>query len=123
MADEISMSLSLSCYKPSIMGNPIGRSVADAKFTMAGDAYSQGAILVLTTGTAIPLGQVSTPHWAWFKNLDATNYLTIRNGPAGSILLQLYPGEEHPVALSSSIVPYAFASSASCLLDFLILSL
>lgn len=37
--------------------------------------------------TLIPLGPVSQPHYAWFYNLDPTNYVTVRSGNAnvGSI--------------------------------------
>ncbi len=40
-----------------------------------------------TDPTLIPLGQVTQPHYCWFNNLDATNYIKILsgNGNIGSI--------------------------------------
>ncbi len=122
MANEITVSAGLTVYKSSVMSSAVGRSVVDATFTMTGNPYVQGVISVGTSAEAIPLGEVTQPHWAWFKNLDATNYLTIRNGASGADLLRLYPGELCPVPLDITATPYAVADTAACLLEYAIFS-
>lgn len=123
MANEISLTESLTCYKPSIMSSAIGRSVTGLQFTMTGNFFTEGSMSVATSATAIPLGQVVSPHWAWFNNLDPTNYVTIRNGSGGADLCQLFPGESAWVPLFSTCVPFAVAHTAAVQLEYLILSL
>lgn len=123
MSNEITYTLSLSCYKPAIMSSAMGRSVTAALAGMSGNYFAQGTILVATGGTAIPLGQITAPHWAWFKNLDPTNYITIRNGSGGADVLKLLAGEACVCPLMDTSTPYAFANTAACLLEYLIFSL
>ncbi len=125
MSSEITITGSLSCYKPSIMTSTIGRSVTGLAFNMAGLFLVQGSISVAISATAIPLGQVTAPHWAWFRNMDATNFVTIRNGSGGADLIKLLPGECTPggVPLLDTSVPYAVANTAPVQLEYLIFSL
>jgi hypothetical protein len=123
MSLEITVTASLAAYKSTIMSSTIGRSFTADQWNMSGNFYMQGAVLIATSATAIPLGQVTAPHWAYFANKDLVNYVTIRNGSGGADLLQLYPGERCPVPLFSSCVPYAIANGAAVELEYLILSL
>lgn len=93
MANEITFTASLSAFKAAVMAQAIGRSVNGLSFTMNGTNYAQDTISVPTTGLHIPLGQCRTPHWAYFNNLDSTNYLTIRYNATGADLVKLYAGE------------------------------
>lgn len=121
--NEITVTASLSAFKAAVMSSAIGRSITGATFTMTGSFYTEGSISVGITATLIPLGQVTTPHWAYFKNMDSANYLTIRNGASGADLLKLLPGEAAFVPLLDTSVPYAIANTAPCILEYLILSL
>jgi len=123
MANEITFTASLSISKPSVMSSPIGRAVTNLLFTMNGNFTVEGTILVGITATVIPLGQVTAPHWAFFNNLDPTNFLTIRNGAAGADLIKLKPGECCFVPLLDTSVPNAIANTAPVLMEFLIVSL
>jgi hypothetical protein len=123
VADEITVAVSLSAYKSSIMSEALGRSVDGETFTMTGNYVSHGVALIATSVTAIPLGQVTAPHWAFFRNHDASNFLKIRNGSSGADLLKLLAGEFFCGPLYDSAVPYAIADTASCLLEYLILTL
>ena len=106
------------------MSSAIGRSFTGLLFTMTGSVYAQNTISVgFAAAEAIPLGEVTAPHWAYFKNLDATNFIKIRNGASGADLLKLKAGEVAICPLLDSAVPYAIADTAACLLEFLILSL
>ncbi len=123
MANEISVTASLSVNKPSIMSIAIGRAVTGLVFNMTANFYSEGTISVGTSATVIPLGQVSTPHWTFFKNVDPTNFITIRNGAGGADLLKLLPGEIAICPLLDGSVPYAVANTAAALLEYLIVGL
>ena len=99
MANEITFTASLSVYKPSIMTAAVGRSVNGLTFNMAGIYYVDGSVTVATSATLIPMGQVTQPHFAYFRNLDPTNYLTIFNGMSGADVIRLLPGEADFVTL------------------------
>lgn len=122
MANEISITASLAINKPSVMSSAIGRAVNALLFTMSGLTYIEGSITLLTSATAFSLGGVTAPHWAFFKNLDATNFVKLRNGVAGADFAQLYPGECAFVPLYTSISLYGIADTASCLVEFLVAS-
>lgn len=123
MAQEITISISLSAYKPSVMSSPVGRAVNGLPFTMTGNLLAEGVILIGTAPTLIPVGQITSPHFAFFKNVDAANYITLRNGSGGADLPQLYPGEAALIPLLTTAMIYGVANLASALLEYLILSL
>lgn len=123
MANEISFTGSLSAFKASIVASAIGRAVTGLVFNMAGTYFTEGSMLVATSATAIPLGQVTAPHWSFFFNHDITNFVKIRNGSGGADLLKLLPGECAFCPLFDTSTPYAIADTASIILEFLILSL
>lgn len=121
MANEVSLTFSLGAYKALAMSSAIGRSRTGLLFTMNGLTYIEGTLSILTSATLIPLGGVTAPHWAFFANLDATNFIRLRNGAAGADLGRLYPGEACPFPLDNACAPYAIADTAACYLEYLIL--
>ena len=123
MANEITLTAALSVNKPSVMTNPVGRSVSGLQFGMAGLYYVDNSILVGVTATLIPMGQVVAPHWAFFRNLDATNFLTIRNGASGADVVKLLPGECAFVPLLDTGTYYAIANTAAVIMEYLVFSL
>jgi hypothetical protein len=123
VANEIAVSASLSVNKATAMSGAIARSIAAGSYNMSGTYHSEGTLLVATAATAVPLGQVTAPHWAWFKNLDATNFVTVRNGAAGADLIKLLAGEIAMVPLLDTSAPYAVANTAAVLLEYAIFSL
>lgn len=122
MANEINLTASLSVYKNTVMSAAIGRALTRA-FTMTGNYMIEGVVTVATSATAIPLGSVTTPHWSYFFNTDANNFLTIRNGASGADLLKLKAGECAFCPLLDSATPYAVADTAAIVLEYLIISL
>lgn len=122
MANEINLTASLSVYKNTVMSAVAGRSLTRS-FTMTGNYMVEGVMTVATSATAIPLGSVTTPHWAFFFNTDSNNYLTIRNGASGADLLKLLAGECAFCPLLDSSTPYAVANTASIVMEYMIISL
>ena len=124
MANEITVSASLYAYKAGSMSASVGRGANGVTFTMTGTVLSQGTVSVgFAAAEAIPLGEVTGPHWCWLKNLDATNYVLVRNGLAGADLIKLRAGEFCVFPMYDSAVPYWIANTAACLCEWLILQL
>lgn len=123
MANEIALTASLTAFKASVMQSAVARFVSNLLVTMTGNYWIEGMIQVATGGTAIPLGQVTQPHWSFWINHDATNYVTLFNGVSGAVFARLLPGEPAFVPLDPSSTPYAQANTAAINLEYLILSL
>jgi hypothetical protein len=84
MANEIHFTGSLSVFKPAVMAQATGMSFNDLIASMTGNvAIGPTSILVALAGTAIPLGQVTQPHWAAFYSNPLYN--TITQGAATTI--------------------------------------
>lgn len=121
MANEIQVSIAISVYKPGTMSGPVGKALL-GQFDMSGQFVAQDSMLVQITATQIYLGAISSPHWAFFQNMDPNNYISIMSGSSGAVLIQLYPGEGCVVPLAINCTPYAIANSAPCVMDYLIAS-
>lgn len=92
MANEISAQIQLSWTKGvrSLPVNKSGRfdgSGSEAVFSY-GTATTSGGAITLPSG-------IGTPGWAYFKNLDSTNYMEIGNHNSGTPIytIRLKPGE------------------------------
>jgi hypothetical protein len=123
MANEIKLTASLTGYKSSIMSSAIGRAVTDLASTMSGNVFSQGSVSVgFAAAEAIPLAEVVNCGMSFFMNHDATNFVTIRNGASGAVLVKLKAGEAGFFPLVDNAVPYWIADTAACLCEYLIFS-
>lgn len=121
MANEITVSGSISVNKPSVMSAAVARGFANTLFSMNSNYYTEGVLLApITVAGAIPLGGVATPHWAFFYNLDPTNYFALRNGLSGADVLKFYPLEWCICPLNDAMTPYVLANTAACLFEYLI---
>ena len=123
MANEISLTASLSCFKSTVMASAIGRAITGGLFTMTGSTYIESIVSLATSATVIPLGSVTAPHWSVFHNLDSTNFLTIRNGVAGADVLKLLAGEWAFCPLLDTSTPYGVANTAAVSLEYVIFAL
>lgn len=123
MANEIAASGSLGYNNPLTVSGPVGKAVSglQANSTEA-LGPSGGNITILTSPTQIPLGSVISPGWAWFRNMDPTNYVQIMPGSGGAYLIRLLPGEFALFPLDSGAAPYAIANTAPIDLEYLITS-
>lgn len=121
MANEITISVSISVNKTGDMTQPIARQLSGQTVNMAGAYSVGGTITVGTSEAAIPLGSVTTPHWGWFYNLDATNYIQLYNGSAGAVLVRLNPGDPPAlIPIDPASTPYAKAHTGACKMEYLI---
>lgn len=123
MAMELSISGVITLFNALCMSLPASKGTPVLQFNQTTPGFTEGSASIGTSPQAIPLGSVTTPHFAFFRNLDTTNYLTLQNGASGAVFLRLLPGELSVVALDPTCVPYATAHSAACVLEYLIANL
>ena len=123
MANEITIGASLRLINGDLKETKGTNGYRTVQAT--GDAIG-GTQIIGTTEEVIAYGDASTPGWAWFQNLDDTNYVEIGVKPASTF----YPvikllAEDPPVLLkiADSVALYAKANTAEIKLNKLILEL
>ena len=114
MASEMTLSFGMSVTKSNLKySNPPHSLILD----LTGTRYLVNCQRVGTSDEALVVGDLATAGYAWFKNLDPTNYVQI--GLAASYTIRLK-------ALQESLVPidtlslFAKANTAECLLQYVI---
>jgi hypothetical protein len=126
MADEIDVGYHLSLNKSAGTGTlkfekevKRGRQLDDQS-TAKKVSNTQ---TVGTTHEALALGDVTTPGWSVFTNLDATNFVEIGIDVTGTFhpFVKIKPGVEHPPVYLNTTAPYARADTADVELDYTIL--
>lgn len=118
MANEISIQANLAVRKSFLTA----RRQQSRSFTLnaASPAKAAGiASIGFAAHEAIPMGDVATAGWAWFENLDATNYVQIGVDVSAAFhpIIKLMPGEFAVVRLATN-APYAKANTAAVKLDY-----
>ena len=108
MADELSVSYSLSYTK----GNDAAPPVSDS-FTLdvSGTARSGPVQQIPVSGEAIVLGEVTTIGVVVVKNLDATNFITC-GLDSGNQMIKIKAGESYPFRLNGNTL-IAMADTAA----------
>ena len=105
------------------MGSGIGRAIESLLITMTGNYLIAGTITVATSATTIPLGSVTSPGYSFFLNKDSTNFIRIMNGSGGAKVPKLRPGQVAIFPWDDTATPYAQADTASCAMEYMIISL
>lgn len=102
-------------------------TVVDAtNFTIAiagNGSYVSGGSFSTPNGCQIPLGQISSPHYAAFVNRDDTNSVQLLLSQGGSVFGFLEAGGWSFPALDPSMTPWLLANTSSCIVEYMILSL
>lgn len=92
---------------------PESMGVAQLQFSQTGKRVAKGVMQTSTGAAAIPLPG-GTNGWAIFKNLDATNTISLRPGAGGANFCDIPPaGIAGPFFLSSGNTPYAIAGAGT----------
>jgi hypothetical protein len=118
MANEITVTATLKVAKGSLAWQQsVNQSITLAAAKPNGSGFSQ-SIPTTAGGTAISLGAVATNGWAWFQNLDATNYVEIGVADGGTFFpfARLLAGEIALMRVSASAAPYALANTGAVIL-------
>ena len=92
MANEITLSVNLTAAKN---GATVTGTVSQVS-TMAGDQMISNVQVIGTASEAIVVGDVTTAGYVFFKNLDATNFVSISvlaTAVAATCFAKLLPGD------------------------------
>ena len=116
MANELTVSCSLRFSKS---GREASKAYGGIQLTVTGDAWVFAVQNIAITEEAIGLGDVGTPGFMIAKNLDSTNYLSLRPGTGTANAVKMKAGE--PCLFRISTAPWAIANTAACDLEYLII--
>ena len=121
MADEITVQASLTYDDGDCM--PAAFQEPLARHDITNKRFVHNKMLVSTDEVVIPLGSVTAPGWAMFKNHATSGYIEIRAGSGGSDFTKILFGETAgPFRLGSDAqTPYAISSVAGGILEYLII--
>jgi hypothetical protein len=117
MANELTVSCSLKFAKS---GREISKSYSGIQVTVSGDAWVAGIQNIGTSEEAIDLGDVGTPGFFIGKNLDATNFLSLRPGTGDDNMVKMKAGEPALFRMEAT-APFAIANTAACDLEYLLI--
>lgn len=116
MANELEISCRLKYSKGDVEVDTGNKSF---KVDVSGDNVISHVQQVGTSEEAITLGDVAAGGWCMAENLDATNYVEIRQGTGIADLIKLKAGEACIFRLpSDASAPYAIADTAACNVRF-----
>lgn len=122
MSNELTVSMSFSYAKGNFAA--LARALTSLGINVAANPLICDVLAVTTVELAIPLGGVTVGStWAWFRNLDSTNYIEIRVGTGSTKFCKLLAGEAALLRLGSGIsAPYAIADTATCNMEYVLFS-
>lgn len=121
MADEITITAKLAASKSNLS---VKRELINRKATLAGSVYYNAVQSIgFAADEAIAKGDVGTEGWAYFRNLDGTNFVKIGVKPAATFypLIRLEAGEPAILRLEPGITIYAQADTGAVALEVMIL--
>jgi len=120
MANELTASATMLFAKGEVSSQGFSRT--NKQFTVSGQKYVRAVQNIGTGAEALHLGEITTPGWFFFLNLDGTNYLEILTGVAGTAFLKLKPAEFAMGRLPAGLTaPAAQANAAAVNLEYMII--
>lgn len=122
MANELSITASLSFADSE--GTDETLDVSEYELTISTKKYIKAKISVGTSEEALPLGEVSSLGYCFFKNLDETNYVEIRSGTgASNDVIKVGPLGIALFRFGSDVTaPYVIANTAACQCEYILVS-
>ncbi len=118
MANELTISLELEYVSGQSKTRLIEKK--SKRFTVVGSLRSQGVQSIGTSEEAIGLNSVVNLGFAYFENLDSTNFVEIRPATAVADCIRLNAGEFCFLRLAADAAPFAIADTAAVDLQFII---
>ncbi len=115
MSDEIKLSASIEVKKTtSATVLDASESVTNLLVDMAGDAIHRTVQSVATSEEALSLGDAGTGGYLFLRNLDATNYVSLRQGTGQANFVRLEAGEVAMFRMdTAATAPFAVANTAA----------
>lgn len=116
MANELQVAGSISFSKSSAS---LSKVFSNTYFTVSGTAGISNVISVGTGDESLALGDISTIGWVFFRNLDATNYISI--GSDGTLYpIKLKAGEFALMRWNAAAI-HAKANTGACDFEYLLI--
>lgn len=116
MANEIRVGVSLQCTNANLKIPRVGGTTLVNQAAAKGGPPGMINAVTTGTGTQITTTGITTPGWAYVKNLDGTNFVEV--GPvSGGVfypMVKLKPGEEFPFRFASGAAIWIKANTAAC---------
>lgn len=120
MANEILVTASLA-FDSSETSEVVALQATDLAVTITAKNFQKTTITVGLTERSIPLGGVTTPRWAAFKNVGTTGNIGIRVASGGAYFATLNLGEIALLPLGAgAVAPWAIADAAGSRLEYLL---
>lgn len=117
MANELALSATLRFSS----GNYLVERQYSGLFTVTGTDMTTGTQLIGTSEEALAFSaDIATPGYLFVKNMDATNYVEIRNATGAASTIKLKAGEFALFRISGT-APYAIANTAACRIEFVVI--
>lgn len=116
MADEINVKLRIVLKNGDFT---VDRDIIRAQSDQTGKGAQSGLQKVGTSWEVVDLGNVVTEGYAYFRNLNDTNFVQI--GPTGVPIIKLLPGQLCLFPVDPTVTLYAKADTAECNVDVFIL--
>ncbi len=117
MANEATVTTSLQFAKGTV---DLTLSDAALTFDVTGTRYIRGVQSVgFSAEEALDMGDITDPGWAYFRNLDATNFVEIARATGESALIRLNAGESCCFRLIAT-APFVQADTGSVDLEYMI---
>lgn len=117
MADELTISLSMDFTKS---GVNVSISKAGLTIDVSGSKYTRLVQNVGTSEEALDIGDIGTAGYCFIRNLDPTNYVSLRPGSGTANFIKLKAGEAALFRLALN-GPYAIANSSACNVEIVII--
>ena len=115
MANEITVTGKISCTNGNFSET---RNVSSLRRDQAAIGSASGVQVIGTSEETVTVGDVGTLGYAYFRNLDATNYVDIGPDSTGIVgFIRLEPGDFCILRLKPGITIKAQADTASVKLD------
>jgi len=123
MANELKITTSMKLANGDLDSFTVASRTQSITQNTAAPARVDGTQTIGTTEEAIVVTDLTTNGWAYFRNRDATNYVTIGVKPAATYypVLRLKANEGCVVRLEPAITHYAKADTAAVILERLII--
>ena len=119
MANEATISVGLRFEKGGVSAS---YSKGGLQVDVSGSKFVDLVQEIGTSEEQLDFGDVTTPGYVVFENLDSTNYIEIRPGTGVADLVRLNAGEVAVFRLAAdATAPYAMANTAACNLRMLLL--
>lgn len=116
MANEATVTVSLQFAKGSV---DLTLSDAAKTFDVTGTRYQRAVQSVGTSEEALDMGDITDPGWAYFRNLDASNFVEIRAATGDTACIRINAGESCCFRLVAT-APFVMADTAAIDLEYMI---